>query len=64
MDTDTQHGFGHAAWTWTVHMHGCRNDDEKLSPASLVFRQFTMPSPALAFWHHGQSGTGGHGLIL
>jgi hypothetical protein len=46
MDMDTQHGFGYAAWTWTVHMHGCtdagmpecRNADEKLSPASLVFR--------------------------
>jgi hypothetical protein len=23
MDMDTQHGFGHAAWTWTMDMHGC-----------------------------------------
>jgi hypothetical protein len=23
MDMDTQHGFVYAAWTWTVHMHGC-----------------------------------------
>jgi hypothetical protein len=43
MDMDTQHGFGYAAWTWTVHMHECtdaecRNADEKLSPASIVFR--------------------------
>jgi hypothetical protein len=29
-----QHGHGHGhAW-----MHGCRNADKKLSPASLVFR--------------------------
>jgi hypothetical protein len=20
---DMQYGFGYAAWTWTVHMHGC-----------------------------------------
>jgi hypothetical protein len=46
MDMDMQFGFGYAAWTWTVHMHGCmdawmqecRNADEKLSPASFVFR--------------------------
>jgi hypothetical protein len=23
MDMDKQYGFGYAAWTWTVHMHGC-----------------------------------------
>jgi hypothetical protein len=23
IDMDTQHGFGYAAWTWKVHMHGC-----------------------------------------
>jgi hypothetical protein len=35
---DLQHGFGHAAWIWTMEMHGCGNDDKKLNPASLVFR--------------------------
>jgi hypothetical protein len=43
MDMDMQYRFGYAAWTWTVHMQDartpeCRNADEKLSPASLVFR--------------------------
>jgi hypothetical protein len=46
MDMETQHGFGHAAWTWTVDMHGCMDAgmpewpgaDKKLSPAFLVFR--------------------------
>ncbi len=67
-----QYGYGHAVWIWlcsmdldSAHawMHGCQNADEKLSPASLVFRQFILLSPASAFWHHGQSGTAGHGLI-
>ncbi len=50
IDMDMQHG--HAVWTWTrdtdtdlvmqkwiwtLGMHGCRNADKKLSPASLVF---------------------------
>jgi hypothetical protein len=30
-------GLVNAAWIWTVDMHGCRNADKKLSPASLVF---------------------------
>jgi hypothetical protein len=38
MDLLMQHGLGNAAWIWTVDMHGCRNADKKLSPASLVFR--------------------------
>jgi hypothetical protein len=78
MDMDMQHGHGHAAWTWTqaqiwscgmdldsghAWMHGCQNADKKLSPASLVFHSFTTLSPALAFRHHGQSGTAGHRLI-
>jgi hypothetical protein len=67
-----QYGHGHAARIWlcsmdldSAHawMHGCRNADEKLSLALLVFRQFILLSPALAFRHHGQSSTAGHGLI-
>jgi hypothetical protein len=37
----TQHGFGHAAWIWTVDMHKCMNAGmpiKKLSLALLVFR--------------------------
>jgi hypothetical protein len=78
MDTDMQYGHGQASWTWThstalVMQHGsdnghawmpeCRNADKQLSPASLVFRKFTMLSPASAFQHHGQSGTASHGLV-
>jgi hypothetical protein len=33
-----KNGFVHAAWTWTMDLHGCRNADKKFSPASLVFR--------------------------
>jgi hypothetical protein len=55
-DMDTQHGFGHAAWIWTMDMHGCQNADKKLSLASLVFLKFTTLSPALVFRHHGQPG--------
>jgi hypothetical protein len=51
MDMDTQHGFGHAAWIWTMDMHGCRNADKKLCPS-------------LAFRHHGQSGTASHQISL
>jgi hypothetical protein len=53
---DTYHGLCHATWTWTwtgtvdmdIH-HGCRNADKTFSPVSLVFREFTMLSPASAF---------------
>jgi hypothetical protein len=44
IDMDMQHGhwhaarIGHAAWIWTMDMHGCRNADQKVSLASLVFR--------------------------
>jgi hypothetical protein len=38
MDMDMQLGFGHAAWIWTMDMHGCWNANKKLSLASLVFR--------------------------
>jgi hypothetical protein len=48
---DTQPGFGHVAWTWTVDMHGCLNANKKLSPASIVFLWFTTLNPALAFRH-------------
>jgi hypothetical protein len=51
MHIDTQHGHGHEAWTCTTDIemdkhHGCRNADEKFSPASLVFRQFSTLIPA------------------
>jgi hypothetical protein len=47
IDMNMQHGHGHAVWIWLCSMdldnahawmHGCRNADEKLSKASLVFR--------------------------
>jgi hypothetical protein len=47
IDMNMQHGHGHAVWIWlgsmdldSAHawMHRCRNADEKLSPALLVFR--------------------------
>ncbi len=56
------HGFGHAAWIWTKDMHRCRNADKKVSPASLLFCQFTTLSPA-SFRHYGQSGTTCHKLV-
>ncbi len=62
-DLVMQHGLVNTAWIWTMGMHGCRNADKKLSPASLVFRWFTTLSPASAFRHHGQSGTASHGLV-
>ncbi len=37
MDMDTQHRFGHAAWTWTVDMHGCRNVDKKTQSGIVSF---------------------------
>jgi hypothetical protein len=46
IDMNMQHGHGHAEWIWlcsmdldSAHawMHECRNADEKLSPASLVY---------------------------
>ncbi len=46
IDMDMQYGHGHAARIWVCSMdldrahawmHGCRNADEKLSPASLVY---------------------------
>jgi hypothetical protein len=58
-----QHGFGNAAWIWTMDMHGCRNADQKVCPAPLVFRKFTTLSQALAFRRRGQSGTASHGLV-
>jgi hypothetical protein len=36
-DLVMQHGLVNAAWIWTVDMHGFRNADKKLSPASLIF---------------------------
>jgi hypothetical protein len=66
MDLDRQHRSGHAVWTCSCSMDldkECRNADEKLSPASLIFCQFTTLSPASAFRHHGQSGTASQGLV-
>ncbi len=37
MDMNTQNGPGHAAWSWTMDLHECRNADKKFSPASSVF---------------------------
>jgi hypothetical protein len=57
MDLVMWHGPGQGhAW-----MHGCRNAETKLCPASLV--SASCNSPASAFRHHGQSSTADHGLI-
>ncbi len=69
MDMAMQHGHGYTARLWSCSMdlamnvHGCRSADKQLSPASLVFRYFTMLSPASAFRHHGQSRTASHRLV-
>jgi hypothetical protein len=34
VDMDTQHGFGHAAWIWTMDMHGCQ---KKAQPGIVSF---------------------------
>jgi hypothetical protein len=62
MNLVMQHGPGQCT-CMDARMPECRNADEKLSPASLVFRLIILLSPASAFRHHGQSGTASHGLV-
>jgi hypothetical protein len=68
MDMDTQHGFGHAAWTWTVDMHGCMDAGMPIK-SSVWHRQFSVSLQRLIRHRHSgimvsrQSGTADHGLI-
>jgi hypothetical protein len=51
MDMDTQHGFGHEAWTWTVDMHGCM--DAGMPIKSLVqLRYFSVSLQRLVLHQH------------
>jgi hypothetical protein len=50
MDLVMQHGLVNAAWIWTMDMHGCRNANKKLSPASLVFLYLQLLG---RHWHSG-----------
>jgi hypothetical protein len=46
-----------------TEMPECRNTGENVSPASLVLPLVRRISPASAFRHRPQSGTGDHGLV-
>jgi hypothetical protein len=63
MGMDMQCGYEHAAWIWTMDMHGCRNTEIPIKSSAGIVSFPLRLGPASAFRHHGQSGTATHGLV-